>query len=104
MEPIYDPFQFIGKIEVFTIAIVASFITMKFLNSLYDSVYEPVIDNLVNTEDIDKYYIKMGKYYIQGDTIVKDFIKWFILIIILMLIYNLVVRYYYRKNRTSVQQ
>ena len=88
-EPIYDPFQFISKVELFTIAIIGSFITMKFLNAIYENLYEPALDVVIDTEKSDKYYIKMGKYYVQAGMIIKEFIKWFILIILLMLIYNL---------------
>lgn len=88
-EPIYNPFQFISKVELFTIAIIGSFITMKFLNAIYENLYEPALDVVIDTEKSDKYYIKMGKYYVQAGMIIKEFIKWFILIILLMLIYNL---------------
>lgn len=99
MQATYDPFKFISQIEIFTIAIIGSFVTMKFLNSIYDNVYEPIIDNIVDTDDINQYYIKIGKYYVQGDTIIKEFIKWLILIIVLMFIYNLVIKHWYRKKQ-----
>lgn len=89
---IYDPIEFVGKIELITIAIVGSFITMKLLNSLYENIYEPTIDSLVDSPKTDNYYIKIGSYYVQVASIVKEFIKWFLLILILMIIYNFVVR------------
>lgn len=89
MKQTYDPVEFIGKIEVLTIAIVGSFFTMKFLNALYDNMYEPTMDILFDSEKSDKYYIKIGKYYIQIGIILKEFIKWFVLIILLMIVYNL---------------
>lgn len=88
MGPVYDPLEFIGKVEIFTIAIIGSFVTMKFLNAMYDNIYEPAIDIVIDSETSEKYYIKIGKYYIQIGTIIKEFIKWFLLIIILMIIYN----------------
>ena len=97
-EPIYDPFHFISKWQLFTIAIVGSFITMKFLNAIYENYYEPTIDIVLDSEKTDKYYIKIGKYYVQAGAIIKEFIKWFILIILLMLIYNLFIRKYNKKN------
>lgn len=92
MQKIYDPLEFVGKIELLTIAVLGSFITWKFLNSLYDNIYEPTIDVLVNCEKTEKYYIKIGKYYIQIGMIFREFIKWIVLIIILMIIYNLLAR------------
>ena len=60
MNPIYDPVEFIGKIELLTTAIVGSFITIKFLNSLYENIYEPAMDTMIDSEKLDKYYIRIG--------------------------------------------
>jgi len=92
MQKIYDPLEFMGKIELLTIAVIGSFITWKFLNSLYDNIYEPTIDVLVSCEKTEKYYIKIGQYYVQIGMIFREFIKWIVLIIILMIIYNLFAR------------
>lgn len=88
----YDPFKFIKEVEIITIALVGSFITMKFLNALYENIYEPTIDICVDSEKADKYYLKVGKYYIQAGNIVKEIIKWLLLIVILMLLYNWLVK------------
>ena len=92
MHEIYDPFEFISKIELLTIAMLGSFITFKLLNSIYDNMYEPTIDMIVNSEKTDKYYVKIGKYYVQPAMIFKEFIKWIIFIIFLMLVYNILVK------------
>jgi hypothetical protein len=89
MSTIYDPIEFICHIELLTIAIIGSFITMKFLNAIYENFYEPVIDMIINSEKSDKYLIKIGKYYVQISVIVKEFIKWFLFIIILMIVHNI---------------
>jgi hypothetical protein len=91
-DQLYDPILFVSKIELVTITIVGSFITMKFINALYDNLYEPTIDLVVKSDYLDEYYIKIGKYYIQADTIVKEFIKWLALILILMILYNILQR------------
>jgi len=98
MNPIYDPFKFIKKVELLTIAVVASFITMKFLNSIYENLYDPIIDLVVKSDNCEKYYLKVGSYYVQFGAIVKEFIKWFLLILILMLIHNVFVKYYAEKK------
>lgn len=85
---IYDPIEFITKVELVTIAIIGSFITMKLLNSLYENLYEPVIDTMIESKETDKYYVKIGNYYVHMDSIIKEFIKWFLLIVLLMIIYN----------------
>lgn len=92
MKSTYDPVEFIRTVELFTIAMLGSFVTWKFLNAMYDNIYEPTIDILVDSEESEKYYIKIGKYYIQIGIIFKELIKWIIIIIILMLIYNLFIK------------
>lgn len=92
MKEIYNPIDFINKVELFTIAMLASFFTFKLLNSIYENIYEPSVDTIVNSEKTDKYYIKIGTYYVQIGMIFKEFIKWIILIIFLMLLYNFLVK------------
>ena len=98
MESIYDPLEFINKIELLSIAIIGSFITMKFLNALYDNLYEPAVDALIDAEKSDKYYFRIGKYYIQIGMVIKEFIKWLLLIVVLMIIYNIFIGRYMKKN------
>jgi len=97
MKEIYDPIEFIDTVQFLTIAIIGSFVTYKFLNVLYDHLYEPAIDIFINCDKTDKYYIKLGQYYVQMDIIFKEFIKWVILLIFLMIVYNILVR---RRSRT----
>lgn len=89
MGEIYDPLEFMNKIGILTVTIIGSFITWKFLNALYDNIYEPSIDMIINSEKTDMYYVKIGKYYVQIGMIFKEFIKWVILIIFLMIAYNI---------------
>ena len=91
MTNIYDPIEFIGKVEVFTIAMLGSFITLKLLNVIYDNLYDPVIELMINSEEPDKYYLKIGKYYVQLGMIFKEIIKWILLLFFLMILYNIVV-------------
>ena len=89
MEPIYDPFTFVGKVGLLTIAIIGSFVTMKLLNSLYEGIYEPMVDVLVDSKRTDDYYLHIGNYYVNIGMVVKEFIKWFLLVILIMIIYNI---------------
>ena len=97
MESIYDPLEFINKIELLSIAIIGSFITLKFLNALYDNLYEPAVDVLIDADKSDKYYFRIGKYYIQIGMVIKEFIKWLLLIVLLMIIYNIFIGRYMKK-------
>lgn len=98
MKPTYDPLEFIGNVELFTIAMLGSFITWKLLNAMYDNLYEPAIDMMINSGNGNKYYIRIGKYYVQMDVIFKEIIKWIVLIILLMLIYNIVIHHRRKHN------
>lgn len=90
-DPTYNPLEFIGKVEIITVAIIGSFVTLKLLNVIYENLYEPAIEILISSKNTDKYYLKIGRYYIQAGMIIKEFIKWIILIILLMISYNLIV-------------
>lgn len=99
MDPIYDPIQFVNKAQILTIVIVGSFITIKFLNAIYENIYEPVLDNIIDSEHNDNYYIKIGKYYVQIGMIIKEFIKWLLLIVVLMIFYNVII---HRKRNSNI--
>lgn len=88
-EPVYNPMKFLSAAEIITIAVLASFVTMKLLNVLYENLYEPAIESVVDSKKTEDYYVKIGRYYVQVDTIVKEFIKWIVLILLLMLLYNI---------------
>lgn len=88
----YDPLQFIYEANVLTVAMVGSFITLKLLNSFYDNLYEPFIDLIIDTKESEKYYLKIGEYFIQVNMIFKEIIKWIILISILMIVYNIFIK------------
>lgn len=88
-KPIYDIFTFISKIDILTITIFGSFITIKFFNALYENVYEPFIESLIESNENNKYYITIGKKYISVNKIFNEFTKWIILLIFLMFLYNI---------------
>ncbi len=93
IKTISDPFEFIGKVEVFTIAMLGSFVTLKLLHSLYDNLYEPLVDLFIDSEEPDKYYVRIGKYYVHIGMIVKEITKWVILLIFLMILYNILLEH-----------
>ncbi len=78
-----------GEVQIFTIAVLASFITWKFINAMYDNLYEPAIDVIMDSDKTDDYYIKIGSCYVQIGMIIKEFIKWIVLLLVLMIIYNI---------------
>lgn len=84
----YNPIKFIKKIDLLTIKLLASFVTLKMFNALYENLYEPIIDSTFDIETNKKYYVKIGKYYVQISKIIHELLKWIILIFILMFFYN----------------
>lgn len=86
----YDPLTFVSKVEIISFAVLGSFVTYRFFNSLYDNLYEPTLDNVVKAKNTHKYYIKIGSSYIQVENIIKDTIKWLLIILILMILYNII--------------
>lgn len=99
MAQIYDPVKFMNEVGLFTMAFVVSFVTWKLLNALYDNLYEPSIENIICTNSTDKYYLKIGKQYIQLNIVFKEIIKWIIVIIFLMLLYNIIKKIEERINK-----
>lgn len=85
---VHDPFHYISKTEMFTVVVLTSFISWKFLNVLYEQVYQPTIEGLIDTYDAKNYYINIGPNGIPIGKFILEFIKWLILIIVLMVIYN----------------
>lgn len=94
MSSTYNPLEFVSQIEMFTLTIIGTFVTMKFLNSIFDNLYQPIIDTIINSDGADKYYLRIGKYYVQADNLIKEFIKWFIIVVLLMIIHNIYIKYY----------
>lgn len=90
----YDPLAFMSQANMLTVAMLGSFITFKLLNSFYDNLYEPFVDLLIDSKESEKYYIKIGEYFIQVNMIYKEIIKWIILFAILMIVYNI----FFKKN------
>lgn len=91
---VYNPIEFIQKIELFTLTMIGSFASWRLLNVIYDNIYEPIIDGIVDKGDHDKYYTQIGNYYIPIGIVVKEFIKWIIIIIFLMMLYNSIGYFY----------
>jgi len=91
MTQIYDPLVFVSKMGLLTMAFVVSFVTWKLLNSFYDNLYEPAVETIISNDEANKYYIKIGKNYIQLNSFYKELIKWIIVIFFLMLVYNIIV-------------
>lgn len=92
MEPIYDPVEFINKGNIITLTIIGSFVTFKLLNCLYTNLYEPIIDVCIDNKSATQYYIKIGSYHIHLDSIFREFIKWILIVIFLMLLYNIIIK------------
>lgn len=88
------------QLKLLVITVIGSFITLKLLNALYDYLYEPVIGTMIHNNGADKYYFVIGDYYVQASQLVEIVIRYFVFIIILLLLYN-IVKYGTRKHYYS---
>lgn len=89
----YNPLKFVGQIEILTLTIIGAFMTMKFLNSIFDNLYQPIMDTIISSNNAHKYYLRIGKYYVQADTLIREFIKWFVIVVLLMIFHNICIKY-----------
>jgi len=103
---IYDPVKFFGHIDLITVSILGSFVTYKFITSVYEYLYEPVFDVFVDTRTTENYYLKLKNNYIKMASIVKAFVLWIFSIIILMIVYNMYHKWASRNknNKQSTKQ
>lgn len=85
----YNPLEFASSAGILTIAIIGGYISWRLINTLYQELYDPLIDSIIPNEECRRHFIKVKKYRINVGVILKEFIKWLILIIILMTIYNM---------------
>ncbi len=88
---IYNPIEFLGTVELFTIAMIASFASWKLLNSFYEDVYEPMIDIVLDDDQCQKYVVQTSQFEIRAGVLLKEIFKWIIIIIILMIAHNIYV-------------
>jgi hypothetical protein len=89
---IYDPVEFINKANIITLAVIGSFITFKLCDCLYANLYDPIVGMIVDSKISHQYYVKIGNHYVHLDSIFKEFIKWIIIVIFLMLVYNIFIK------------
>ena len=87
----YNLFEFVSHAEIFTIAMIASFASWKLLNVLYEDVYDPTIDILIDDNHCEKYIIEINNYEFKIGLLMKEFFKWLIVIILLMICHNIFV-------------
>ncbi len=92
-EYITNIFRFSSELEFLTIATIAGIISVKFVNKLYEELYEPMLHTIIPDDYCLKIY-HVGKVPIRYGILMREFIKWVLLIIMLMLIHN----YIQKKN------
>jgi len=85
-----NPFKFTSNFELLTFTVVGAFITWKFINALYEDLYEPIMDYIMPDTKCQKNDIVIKKIKFKVGFIIKEIIKWFILILILMVVHNII--------------
>lgn len=84
----YDPIKFSKQFGLITVTVICAAVTIKLISVLYENLYEPITDSLIDSSTTDKYYYKLGDYYISPGPIIKAIIMWVVIIIIIMIVYN----------------
>lgn len=92
---VYNPLEFTSLVEVFTFTMIASFFSWKLLNSFHDNIFDPWIDEVIDDPDCEEYYILMGESKLKVGKLLKEIMKWIMIIIVLMIIHNFLVKYKY---------
>lgn len=80
------PLDYVIKTEILTIIVIASFVTWKFFNSIYDNILTPLFDGLTDNRN-ETHYIHIYKKKINVDMFVTEFIKWIFLISIICIVH-----------------
>jgi hypothetical protein len=84
--------------QLFTITMLASFFTWKLLNGIYENIYEPMIDTIIPDEECEKHTMLINNHRMRIGFLFKELVKYLVLIIFLMIIYNIIVSNHLRKN------
>ncbi len=86
LKSINDILKFSSELQIITIGTIAGIISFKFVSRIYEELYEPIIHSFIP----DEYCLKIssnGPFSIKYGIIIREFIKWIILIILLILIH-----------------
>jgi hypothetical protein len=90
---ITNPFLFSNELGFLTLASIGGFTTFKFMNKLYEELYEPIIVYML-PDNKCKQELNISDLNIRIGILMRDFVKWFVIILIIMLIYH----YFYKRN------
>lgn len=90
MKHIYDPIEYVQNYELLTFFTIGSFITWKFLNVLYERVYEPIINSVIPDSTCEKHYVLLKENKIKIGYVYRELVKWITLIFLLMILHNII--------------
>lgn len=78
-----------AELKFLTLATIAGIVTFKFLGRLYDEVYDPIMHSIIPDEYCTQIYY-IGNVPVRPGYAMREFVKWLVLVIIIMFIYNLI--------------
>ena len=84
---IQNIFKTLNDLEFLSIATIGGVVTFKFITNLYDEIYTPLIDHFIPTTNCSHIYY-IGKIPIRCGIVVRDIIKWIVIIMLLIIIYH----------------
>lgn len=76
-----------GELEVLTVAMIAGIISVKFVSKLYEELYEPFVHKIIPDEKCLQ-TCHIGNVPIKYGLLMREFIKWSLLIIVLIVIHK----------------
>lgn len=79
---------FFKQFEILTLATIASLVTFKMLSNIYDDVYVPIIHSCVPNSHCGQ-TIYIGNVPIKYGIVLREILKWLIMIIIIAFIYKI---------------
>lgn len=85
----YNPVKFTSSVNILTIAMVGGYISWRLMNALYEELYNPLMNSLIPNEECRKHFLKIKGHRVNVGIILKEFVKWLVLVIVLMIIYNI---------------
>jgi hypothetical protein len=84
----YNPVKFLQDNKIVTISVIGAYVSWKLFGVLYECLYSPLVDNMIDTNGTENYYFRIGNNYIRAGPIFEELIKWSIIIVTLMFFYN----------------
>ena len=83
-----DPISYAIEQKWLSFAVIGSIFTWKLISSLREYIFDPILDQALPDKKFNIFDIPLGDEQLRLGALLKEFIKWIIVILILYLIYK----------------